>query len=75
LLFIFINFSKYAKGTWKYLETLWNSPNGGKLGVSLIPCIKTSDKVEPIPSVSDFVYGFEALSPTELAAYKKPEWK
>lgn len=66
---------KYAKGTWKYLETLWNSPNGGKLGVSLIPCIKTSDKEEAIPSVSDFVYGFQTLSTNELAAYKKPEWK
>ena len=82
-IFVFVRFilikhlccSQYAKGTWDYLNKLWNSPDGGKLGVSLLPCVKTSDTVEPVPSVSNFVYGFQTLSPEELAAYKKPEWK
>ena len=67
--------SEYARGTWKYLEELWKSPSGGKLGVSLLPCIQTSDTVMAVPSVGDFVYGFQTLTPEELGKFNKPEWK
>lgn len=69
-------FSEYAKGTWGYLEKLWKSPDGGRLGVSLVPCFVTSDTVTPfIPSYSEFVYGFQVVSQEELASYKQPHWK
>lgn len=66
---------EYGKGTWKYLEKLWNSPEGGKLGVSLIPCVQVSDSLMEKPIVSDFVYGFQTLGQEELISYKQPHWK
>ncbi len=54
---------------------LWDSPVGGKLGVSLVPCLQTSDTVNPVPMYSDFVYGFQVLTKEELALYNKPEWR
>ncbi|KZS08008.1 D-aspartate oxidase [Daphnia magna] len=65
----------YSKDTWDFLKELWNSPSGGKLGVSLVPCLQTSDTVSSIPSYSDFIYGFQVLKREELALYKKPQWK
>lgn len=71
----FTECSEYSKGTWKYLEKLWKSPVGGKLGVSLVPCLNTSDTEMPVPSYSDFVYGFQTVSKEELAIYNNPELK
>ena len=71
----FLIFSEYSRGTWEFLESLWKSPLGGKLGVSLVPCLTTSDKENSLPLYSDFVYGFQVLTKDELAVYKKPEWK
>nr|CAH0098111.1 unnamed protein product [Daphnia galeata] len=65
----------YSKDTWNFLKKLWDSPDGGKLGVSLVPCLQTSDMVNPVPMYSDFVYGFQALTKEELASYNKPEWR
>ena len=73
--FVFPSISEYAKTTWKYLESLWNSPLGGKIGISLVPCIQTNDKFTDIPAASTVVYGFQIINPTELASFNKPEWK
>lgn len=73
--YIFPFNSAYSKDTWDFLKELWNSPLGGKLGVSLVPCLQTSDTVSSIPSYSDFIYGFQVLKREELALYKKPQWK
>ncbi len=70
----FLICSEYAKGTWEFLEKLWKSPVGGKLGVSLVPCLQATD-TETLPLYNDFVYGFQVLQKDELAIYNKPEWK
>ena len=40
-----------------------------------MPCLQTSDTLNPVPMYSDFVYGFQVLKKEELALYNKPEWR
>jgi len=66
---------EYSKLTWKYLEKLWKSPLAGKFGVSLVPCIQTSNRTLSAPALSDIVYGFETLDTKELSSFDNPAWK
>jgi len=68
--------SRYAEDTWKYLERLWKSPMGGRLGLSLIPCLRPIDTVQPLPSFGHFVYGFGELDASQVQRrFGRPDWK
>lgn len=47
------------------------SPDGEKLGISLLPCVKGSNNILPISDVKDIAYGFNVLNEDELAAFNR----
>lgn len=51
------------------------SPDGEKLGISLLPCVKGSNNILPISDVKDIAYGFNVLNEDELAAFNRPKWR
>merc|ERR1712071_562826 len=66
---------EYSTATWKYLESLWTSPSGEKLGISLLPCVRGSNQVLDVSDVQDVVYGCHVFSEGELAAFNRPKWR
>jgi len=67
---------KWSKATHKLLENFWKSGEGGKMGISMIPCWRVSSSDDyPEPKWKDIVYGFRHLTVEELRTLRKPSLK
>ncbi|XP_021942982.1 D-aspartate oxidase [Folsomia candida] len=67
---------RWSKETHNFLRDTWKSPEGGLMGVSMLPCFRvSSDDDFAVPDWSDVVYGFRSLTQQELQKLGKPSLK
>ncbi|CAG7827846.1 unnamed protein product [Allacma fusca] len=65
---------KWSKATHDFLLELWNTENGGKLGIMLLPVTRvTSDDSLNDEAWKDTVFGYRVLTKKELAATEIPD--
>ena len=57
---------RWAKDTHDFIESLWTSENGGKMGISLISCTRLNHDPNAAAVWKDIVYGFREISETEM---------
>ena len=60
-----MNFRKWAQETHDLIDKLWNSVDGGKMGISLVSASRLNNEEEN-PSWKDIVYGFRKMNRKEI---------
>ena len=70
------NYRKWSRTTFKQLLKFWKSPEGGELGISLVPCyfVSSNPNYEP-PKWKDVVFGFRDMTAEEMRRINKPNAK
>ena len=59
-------FRRWAKDTHDFIESLWTSENGGKMGISLISCTRLNHDPSNASVWKEIVYGFREISNEEI---------
>jgi len=63
---------RWAQITHDWMERLWKTPNGGKLGLALVSSTRLNHSPVP-PTWKDVVFGLRTMSQEELSAYGRLE--
>jgi len=63
---------RWAQITHDWMEQLWKTPDGGKLGLALVSSTRLNHSPVP-PPWKDVVYGLRTMSQKELSAYGRLE--
>ena len=64
--------SRWAKETHDFIEELWNHPDGGAKGISLVSSTRLNLKDAP-PIWHDIVYGFRKMSDKEVGRFGRDQ--